>query len=267
MNSKEISRFIGQNVFKRNLGYFFIYITTLWEWYIRASVLKSVSRQSVESFLDAGSGMGQHAVAVAKKFPHIRVVGLEMDQEQVTDCNRYAQKCGLENIVFKVQDLENFKAGQKYDVILCSHILEHVHQDMKVMAAMNAGLKDKGTIIIYVPTSEERVLPWLGRTIYQMVKASGEKYPHRHVRYYTPGELIGKLKRNRFDIICSKITHGHYGRLAYDIVTSVQYSPFFKIVFPFYLVLLHPVVLLLMWADFKSKNRNGNGFLVIAQKR
>ncbi|MBN1999981.1 methyltransferase domain-containing protein [candidate division KSB1 bacterium] len=266
MNSKQISQFFGNSVLRRNIGYFLIYITVLWEWYIRSCLLKAVSNKSVKSFLDVGCGMGQHAFAVAQKYPHIQSVGLEVDAEQVADCNTYARKRGLTNITFIVQDLETFIAERKYDVILCSHILEHIHNDLKVISAMYSSLNDKGILIIYVPTSEERVLPWLGRSIHQMVKASGDKYPHQHVRYYTLGELVGKLKRNHFMIKYSKITYGHYGRLAYDIVTSVQYSPFFKLVFPFYLIMIHPIVLVLMWADFKGNNKDGNGLLVVAQK-
>jgi hypothetical protein len=127
-------------------------------------------------------------------------------------------------------------------------------------------LKTNGTLIVYIPTSEQRVLNSLGRTIHHLVQKSGSLYPHEHVRYYTAHELCQKLELCGFQVDSMIVTYGPYGRLAYDIVTSVQYNPFFQWIFPFYLLFLHPLVLTLMWADYMKKNRDGNGLLVIATK-
>jgi 2-polyprenyl-3-methyl-5-hydroxy-6-metoxy-1,4-benzoquinol methylase len=267
MNSKSISRYLGKSVMKRRIGFHIIYITTLWEWYIRRQLWKVLAKQNQSFvFLDAGSGMGQHAFAVAKKYSQAQVMGLEMDGEQVDDCNTVAQKLEYSNIRFKKGNLVDFNYKHAFDVILCSHILEHIEDDVTVIKALYKGLKKNGTLIIYVPTSECRVFASLGRTIHRMMKKAGARYPHQHVRYYTASELRRKLVMNGFRINSMIITYGPYGRLAYDIVTTVQYSVFFKILFPFYLLFLHPFVLVLMWADYQKQNREGSGLLMSATK-
>ena len=100
-----------------------------------------------------------------------------------------------------------------------------------------------------------------------MVDEAGDEYPHGHVRYYNPDELHTKLKSVGFDIVDSVITYGKFGRFAYDIVTTVQYSKFFQLLFPLYFVFVHPFVMLLMLADYLTENKEGNGLLVVAHKR
>jgi 2-polyprenyl-3-methyl-5-hydroxy-6-metoxy-1,4-benzoquinol methylase len=268
MTSKDIAQFIGKSVFWRKIGYALITVTTLREWYIKTKLAKILKRQNDNfSFLDAGSGIGQHAIAISEKYDKAKVDGIEQDQEQVEDCNYYVRKTGKDNIRFFQGDLANLENNEKYDVMLCSSVLEHIDQDVKVMESFHEHLNDEGHALIYVPQSEQRVIPSLGKTMQKMVDKAGEKYPHGHVRYYKPEELHSKLTSVGFDIVDSVITYGKFGRFAYDIVTTVQYSKYFKLLFPFYFVFVHPFVMLLMLADFLTENKEGNGLLVVAQKR
>ena len=150
--------------------------------------------------------------------------------------------------------------------MLCSSVLEHIDHDVKVMKTFHDRLKDDGYALIYVPQSEERILPTLERTMQRMVEEAGDRFPHGHVRYYKPEELHQKLQSVGFEIVDSVITYGVFGRIAYDLVTSVQYNRYFKIFFPLYLVFVHPFVLLIMLADYFMKNKEGNGLLVVAHK-
>ena len=268
MNSREISRSIGQSPIKRTLAYLIIRLTTLWEWYIRRGLFDILATYGDSfSFLDAGSGMGQRAIEVSKKYPGSRVSAIELDSEQVRDCTLFVQKIGKNNIRFIHGDLSDLNEKERFDVVLCAHILEHIVDDVGVLRMLYRAIKCDGYLLVYVPTSEQRVLPSLGRTIYKMTKRAKAVYPHDHVRYYTSHELSKKLKLTGFEVEKAIVTYGPYGRLAYDIVTSIQYCPIFKIAFPFYFILIHPFVLLLMLADFNKSNHEGNGLMITAIKR
>lgn len=265
MDSGEIARFIGKRVLIRKLAFLFITVTTLREWYIRSGIRRILKGRANFSLLDAGSGMGQHAYQVAKSFPDAKVVGIEKDAGQVRDCNAFASKTGLKNLTFLQGDLADHKFDP-FDAILCCSVLEHIREDRTVLAGFHQALKEDGHLLIYVPTSEKRVLASLARKIHARLKKTGDQFPHEHVRYYTPEELTRKLQETGFTIEERTITYGHYGRLAYDIVTNVQYNSLFKYIFAFYLFLVHPFVLVLMWADYLSNNKEGNGLLIIARK-
>jgi 2-polyprenyl-3-methyl-5-hydroxy-6-metoxy-1,4-benzoquinol methylase len=267
MDSGQIARFIGKNNLLRKLAYRMISLTTLREWYIRSALEKIIPGDGGEfTLLDAGSGMGQHAWFVANRYPMAQVTALELDEAQVEDCRCFAEKEGLSNLQFHQADLSTFSTNAQYDSLICCSVLEHIKEDDSVLISYYNMLKSDGKILIYVPTSEKRVLAFLDRKIHHPLKRSGVKLPHQHVRYYSKDELVARLNDKGFSVDSSMITYGHYGRLAYDVVTAVQYHFLFKFIFPFYLLMVHPFILLLMWADFRQNNKQGNGLLIIASK-
>ena len=268
MTSGEISKFIGKNVFMRKLAFKAIYWTTLREWYIKRGLENAINSVKPEfNYLDAGSGFGQTSFAIAKKFHQAKVTGIEIDPLQVEACNRIARSGNLKNLDFFQGDLAKYNFHNEFDVIFCGSVLEHIADDEKTLEKFYDALKEKGQLLVYVPTSEKRVLPSLERKMKKMIRESGNKYLHDHVRYYSVDELTQKLKAAGFKVKETTITYGDFGRLAYDIFTTVQYSPIFKYIFPFYLMLVHPFVLTLMAADFMRDNRHGNGLMVLAEKR
>ncbi len=266
MTFKQIAELIGNRTWLRTLAYRVIHLTTLREWYIRRSLKTLLGKNKVFTFLDAGTGLGQHAVYIAKRFPHADVLGLEADAALAKSNMHYALKSNIDNLVFKQADLLNYSFSARFDVILCASVLEHITDDEKVLNEFYKALHKKGYVVIYVPVSEQRTLRSLNRKINKIAKASSTGLPHGHVRYYSENELTAKLTNAGFTLVGVTIASGFFGRLSYDIVTSVQYSRLFKIIFPFYLLLIHPFVLLLMWADYRSNNESGNGLLIIAQK-
>ena len=266
MTSKEIAAFIGKSIFTRRILYCVIYLTTLREWYIRNALKLILKGKKVFTFLDAGTGFGQHAVFVSRRFPHADVLCIDVEKHLVENNQYFAVKTHLNNLNFKQNSLLEIEKTEKFDTILCASVLEHIQNDEQVLRTLYHTLNQKGFLIVYVPTSERRVFPFLQRKIYKMTKQQNAKYPHEHARYYSVNELENKLEQTGFNLVDKTITYGPFGRLSYDIVTSVQYSPVFKYIFPFYFVLVHPFVLLLMWADTRMNNHDGNGLMILARK-
>lgn len=268
MNSNEIARFIGRKTSLRDLAYLMFRATTLREWYIRSELKKIFSTNSDDfKFLEIGSGMGQYAISVGQSYLNAKVAAYDIDDVQVKDCNYYVTKKKLLNTRFYQGDLQNVRLDGKYDVILCASLLEHIEEDSKVLKKLYEAMNDDGYLLVYVPSDERRILASLERKQQKMIKESGKKYLHEHVRYYPPQELAKKLQNIGFEIEKVTITYGNFGALAYDIVTLVQYSALFKYIFPFYLLFIHPFVLPLMLADFIKKNKSGNGLMIVAQKK
>ncbi len=264
MTSQDIAGFIGNSSLLRRLAFIAVHLTTLREWYLR-KVLKQTLKKSF-AFLDAGSGMGQHAVWIAENYPQSQVLGIDTDSRQIEDCRRFAKRNHIPNLAFESGSLDEVKLDTEFDHVLCASVLEHIENDDKVLKSFHKILKPNGTLIVYVPVSEKRVLKSLERKINKMTEHANAKYPHEHVRYYKQIELLDKLMKNGFKIKTSKQTYGTFGRWSYDIVTTVQYSRFFKLIFPFYFLLVHPFVMFLMWLDMRSENLDGNGLLVVAEK-
>ncbi|HNS73703.1 MAG TPA: methyltransferase domain-containing protein [bacterium] len=267
MNSKQISRLIGRSLWRRRAGYALIHLTTLREWYIARAMRRLLAAPAeMSSALDAGCGMGQHTYALARRAPALRIEAVEQDAEQAADLADFFQRLGLERVQVRAGDITRDDLGGAVDLILCCSVLEHIPDDLALLQRFHALLRERGSLLIYVPLSERRVLKSLERRIAAMTRAAGGELPHGHVRYYTPELLASRLGQCGFEVTRRELSYGPCGRLAYDLVTAVQFSSLFLVLFPFYLVLVHPFVLLLMAIDYFSVNRDGNGLLIVAGK-
>jgi len=85
-----------------------------------------------------------------------------------------------------------------FDLILCSHVLEHVPDDRAAMAEMRRVLSDRGTALVLTPYRPDQPTfedPSITTPIDRMV-AFGQ---HDHVRVYG-SDLVDRLGEARFDV-------------------------------------------------------------------
>ena len=176
MTSKEIAAFIGKRILLRRILYCVIYLTTLREWYIRKALKMITKGKKVFTFLDAGTGLGQHAVFVSRHFPYADVMGIDVDEKQVEDNQYFAVKADLNNLNFKQASLSDIEKVGKFDIILCASVLEHIENDKQVLSCFYQALNQKGYLIVYVPTSERRIFPFLQTKIHKMTREKSAKY-------------------------------------------------------------------------------------------
>ena len=267
MTSSDLAGFIGKNRLLRRLVYAAVHVTTLREWYLTKALRQVLMGRRAFRFLDAGCGMGQHAVRIAGKYPDARVTAVDADEKQIDDCRDFAAQSGLHNLDFRAVRLDDAGFDDTFDVILCSSVLEHIEADDDVLSTFYRTMAPGGSLVVYVPVSEKRVLRSLEKKINKMTRQANAELPHDHVRYYKPDELRGKIERAGFCIVNSRNTYGRFGRWSYDLVTTVQYSRYAKLIFPFYLLFVHPWVMMLMWLDTQVNIKEGNGLLIIAEKK
>ena len=209
------------------------------------------------------AALGQQ-VTLRRKAPALRIEAIEQDAEQAADLADFFQRTGMEQVQVRAGDITRDDLGRPVELILCCSVLEHIPDDLALLRRFHAHLKDRGFLLIYVPLSERRVLKSLERRIAAMTRAAGDELPHGHVRYYTPQLLESRLRQCGFQVLQSELSYGPCGRLAYDLVTAVQFSPYFLLLFPFYLVLGTPFALL-MAIDYSDQPRMQRPVMVRAK--
>ena len=96
-------------------------------------------------FVDVGCGAGL-VVGLAQQLGW-DAMGLEIDPAAV----REARRSGL-NIVEGTYERLTQHEGQ-FDCIMCSHVLEHVHEPRDLLAKMKKGIKPGGVLLLTLPNS------------------------------------------------------------------------------------------------------------------
>lgn len=105
--------------------------------------------------LDVGCGSG-NMLKPAKQLGW-NVVGLEVDPNAV----KAAKGQGLNVIEGDYRKLEQFV--NSFDCIICSHVLEHVHQPMKLLELLFKALKPQGVLLLSLPNAKSHVRSKFGK--------------------------------------------------------------------------------------------------------
>jgi 2-polyprenyl-3-methyl-5-hydroxy-6-metoxy-1,4-benzoquinol methylase len=93
---------------------------------IREQISASRNEGEINSFLDAGCGNGRLIPKFEDQFDQI--VALEPDSERLNHATELLKSLGLEQKTsFCLSLAEEFKSDQKFDFILSSHVIQHIH--------------------------------------------------------------------------------------------------------------------------------------------
>lgn len=97
-----------------------------------------------KKILDVGCGYGEILYILKKDF-NCTVLGIEPSSR--------AAKVGRKNFGIEIKDilLEEFEEGNKFDVIICNHTLEHVEDPKNFLGKIYKLLKKDGYLYIEVP--------------------------------------------------------------------------------------------------------------------
>jgi len=105
-------------------------------------------------FMDVGCGNGQ-TVDVASKLGW-DAMGLEIDPEAV----KSSQRMGLNILEGTYEKLSEYE--EEFDCIICSHVLEHVHDPRNMLLKLKGAIKKGGVLIISLPNALSALRQYFG---------------------------------------------------------------------------------------------------------
>jgi 2-polyprenyl-3-methyl-5-hydroxy-6-metoxy-1,4-benzoquinol methylase len=206
--------------------------------------------------LDAGCGLGRHAFSIARKYPSISIVGVDLSGENISICNGIRKKNHFEGITFHKGDLRSVDLGQRFDVIICSDVLEYIEEDNRVLDNFQRLLKENGRLILHTP----RLNPRRYLRLFERYFRCDPREKAAHAREgYTESQLRKKISKSGLTLASLRYTFGNFGSLSWELSKILEQ---FKLVF----VLCFPLILLLGYLDSLKINRKGNGILIEARR-
>ncbi len=158
--------------------------------------------------LDLGAGFGRHAFETARRGASVFAVDLARDELVACDHTfaAMAEAGELSDEVHTGVAQGNglrlpFRDGT-FDRIIASEVLEHVPDDLGVMAELHRVLAPGGRLAATVPSTIPEQICWWLDDAYHAPKAEGG-----HVRIYTSAELTTKLAATGFEPVDTHRAH------------------------------------------------------------
>lgn len=140
------------------------------------------------SVLDVGCGAGDNARCLAAVKPGIHVVGITHSAEEAVMAAPFLAAAHVLDIEKEIET----DIGGPYDLLLFSHVLEHVRDPLAVIRRFLPWLADDGQVLIVVPNT----LEW--RTRISFMRGDFQYAEHgildrTHLRFFTYNTAAAEL--------------------------------------------------------------------------
>lgn len=257
--------FIRTIPFTRVLFYKTLDLMFLRSWYVRRELrhIREQTEQKPLAIYDAGTGYAQYTYYMSKKMNPCTIYAVDVKEEWIEDSREFFENSGVKNVSFGVEDLTTITHYDKFDVIVCVDVMEHIQDDVTVFRNYHKALKKGGYFIMNTPS------------IYggsDMHDDDDESFIGEHARQgYSIEDIEAKLIPLGFTIYRYRYTYGTFGDIAWRMgikapIQLVNFSKFLLVFLPFYFVVMLLPTLLFMAADYLSTNKVGSGINVVARK-
>jgi len=162
--------------------------------------------RSSEQVLDIGCGEGRHASRACQE-SGCTVCALDIDRANVAKTNYLLHLMDEEGksysnyLTLQGDALHLPFRNTRFDRIICSEVLEHVPDDVKVLKEIKRILKDDGTLALSVPT-------YFSETIYWKLSSDYHHQPGGHIRKYRYRQLMDLVREQGLVVYAIRRKHG-----------------------------------------------------------
>lgn len=116
-----------------------------------ALIYQSVELRSVESLLEIGCGVGAQSEILLRRFPQLRLHGVDINKEQIQQANVNLAETKIDpsRYQFSVMNAGELKfPDQHFDAVFICWVLEHIDDPLTVLREARRVLKDSGVIYL-----------------------------------------------------------------------------------------------------------------------
>lgn len=252
-----LGRIFNRSAEMRKSFYILLDFFLLRSWHVHRELKKWKKTASPQAhILEAGSGFGQNIYYLSRLSKSWNILGMDINDDQVSDCNRFFYKMGLHHVVFRTGDVEKMNEQNAFDLILTVDLMEHIEKDQQVFTNFYNALKKDGTLILTTPIDKTV-------TYYEPTK--------RFRNGYQFTELKEKLKQAGFHHVKMHYSYSVTGRIVQVLCLRgpmylTKFSKFMIFLMIPYYILIFPFIMVMNYIDTYKPHRSGHGMIVKAMK-
>jgi len=181
----------------------------------RLSAYTTMTGKDNPKILDLGCGIG--GISFPLSYLGYRVVGIDVDPQSIDEC---IKENTFPDATFLVGDIAVLDLKEKFDIIICSEVLEHSPQPERLLRTIGKHLNPDGIAILTIPNGysfHELVLSRLFRRlkitalfhklprgIYRMLTSRPDATLNvacSHVQFFTLNRFIKLLNESRLHLV------------------------------------------------------------------
>lgn len=212
------------------------------------------------SILDAGCGFGFYSFYLAKKYPLKRIDACDHNPKVIEIDKKIRDRLHCKNLHFFQKDLLDLSESNKYDLVYCIDVLEHIKEDEQVIENIFKALRKGGIFYLHVPQKKAKVHLQRFDDCARMCNAG-------HVRKgYSKEQMVQLLEKKGFEIKKVVDTFRWFASLAWELnQISLSVLPIAALIFPM-LLIISSVEIIGFNTSFTRDTPWSSGILIIAQK-
>ena len=236
-------------------------------WYVKRElrqILGPMRERKRVDVLDAGTGFAQYAYLMAREFPNVHVLAVDVKEDYLESARRFVEKTPVrDRIRFQVEDLTQLSVDGPFDLILSVDVMEHIEDDVAVFRHFERVLAPGGYVIINTPSDQ-------GGS--DVSDEGDESFIEEHVRDgYNVEDISRKLRDAGLEVVRSAYSYGPYGSAAWRMLVKrpIQWlgaSRASAVLLPPYYLAALPAGTILNALDVRRRNETGTGLIVVARK-
>jgi SAM-dependent methyltransferase len=120
--------------------------------YLRFALSEQPLREGAH-ILDAGCGYGQTTFWLSRHYPDSHILSVDINPRLVHRSQVLADRLQVRNVAYAVADLTKFHSETRFDLIVCTDVLEHIEDWSAAIHNLVGMLNSNGVLIAHVPHS------------------------------------------------------------------------------------------------------------------
>ncbi len=154
--------------------------------------------------LDVGCGEGRHIFGVMQEYPNMKCIGIDPHDDSLKKAEEgYEYFKTISNAGAEFMEASAYALpfpDESFDLIVCSEVLEHLHEYNDAVQEIYRVLKKGGKFYASVPASWPEKICWALSKEYQ-------NQPGGHLRIFNQKNLVKEIESKGFNLLSSEKFH------------------------------------------------------------